>query len=226
MGTLFIIATPIGNLADITLRALEILAKVDLILCEDTRKTKILLDHYKIKKSLVSYHQHSKLTKINFIIEKLIQGKNVALVSDAGTPGISDPGNFLIDKLINLANKSVVVTPIPGPSALTCAASVSGLPCDRFVFWGWLPQKKGRKKIFSEISEEKKTAVLYESPHRLLKTLNELANILEPSRKVVVCRELTKKFEEIIRGEPRDVLKKFQNKKILGEFVILISGRK
>lgn len=225
MGTLFVVATPIGNLSDITLRALEVLAKVDFILCEDTRKTKILLNHYKIKKPLVSYHQHSKLTKINFIIEKLVQGKNMALVSDAGTPGISDPGNMLIDKLLSLKNKLVTITPIPGPSALTCAASVSGLPCDRFVFLGWLP-KKGRKKILIEILNEKKTIIFYESPYRILKTLKEMADILDSSREIVVCRELTKKFEEIVHGKPKDVLKKFQNQKVLGEFVVLISGHK
>jgi 16S rRNA (cytidine1402-2'-O)-methyltransferase len=227
MRTLFIVATPIGNLSDITLRALEVLRNVDLILCEDTRKTKVLVDYFKIKKPLISYHQHSKLSKIDFIIDQLREEKDIALVSDAGTPGISDPGNVLVDRLMSLEDKSIKIVPIPGPSALTCAVSVSGLPCDKFVFLGFLPQKKGREKIFTEISSTKRTIIFYESPHRILKTLNKLRDTLDSSRQVAVCRELTKKFEEIVRGNITEILKKFQNrKKILGEFVILISGRK
>ncbi len=223
MGILYIVATPIGNLDDITIRALEILKKVDYILCEDTRKTKVLLDHYKIDKKLISYHQHSKITKIDYIVNSLTEGKNLALVSDAGTPGISDPGRKLVEAVEKI-NK-IKIVPIPGPSAIITALSVSGLNTDKFVFLGFLPTKKGRETIFREIAEEEKTVVFYESVHRILKTLESL-NV--GNRKVVVCRELTKMFEEIIRGSSEDALNYFENNKdkIKGEFVVIIEGKK
>ena len=228
MPKLYIVATPIGNLEDLTFRALKILKEVDFILAEDTRTTKILLDHYQIEKPLISYHQHSKLEKINQIIDLLKQGKNLALVSDAGTPGISDPGNKLIEKVIESLADKVKIIPIPGPSALVCAASVSGFPMDRFLFLGFPPSKRKRKKFFEEIVKSKYPVILYESPYRILKTLKELYEVetkLNTKQKlnIVVCRELTKKFETIYRGKIEGVAEKIKNDKIKGEFVVIIN---
>jgi 16S rRNA (cytidine1402-2'-O)-methyltransferase len=226
MAKLYIVATPIGNLKDITLRAIEVLKEVDFILAEDTRKTKILLDHYQIEKPLISYHQHSKLEKINQIIDLLKAGKNLALVSEAGTPGISDPGNKLIEKVIESLTDKVEIIPIPGPSALTCAASISGFPMDKFLFLGFLPSKRKRKKFFEEIVKSKYPVILYESPYRILKTLKELHEAemkLNKELNIVVCRELTKKFETIYRGTIEEVAEKIKNDKIKGEFVIIIN---
>jgi 16S rRNA (cytidine1402-2'-O)-methyltransferase len=224
MANLYIVATPIGNLEDISLRALRILKEVDLILCEDTRVTKKLLDRYQIKKPLLSYHQHSKLQKIDYIISLLKEGKNLALVSDSGTPGVSDPGNKLVEEVINRIGKKVKIIPIPGPSALTCAASVSGFPMDKFLFLGFLPKKKKRKEILKEILDSKYPIIFYESPYRILKTLKELnlearAYNLEPE--VVVCRELTKKFETIYRGKLKKVIEEIEKGVIKGEFVVI-----
>jgi len=226
MGTLFIVATPIGNLKDIGLRALETLKEVDLILCEDTRKTKNLLDVYGIKTSLLSYHQHSKIKKINEIIGYLEEGKNLALVSDAGTPGISDPGNFLISQLVGFFPQQNVSV-IPGPSALAAAASVSGFPMDKFLFLGFPPVKKRRKKFFEEIARSDYPAIFYESPYRIIKTLTELNSVLielNEEREVVVCRELTKKFETIYRGKINEVVEKIK-KETRGEFVVIVNKR-
>jgi len=221
-GILYVVATPIGNLDDITLRGLETLKSVDYILCEDTRKTKVLLDHYKIEKKLISYHQHSKITKADYIVQLLLEGNNLALVSDAGTPSISDPGRKLIEVVEKIAHIQIV--PIPGPSAIVAALSISGLNADKFIFLGFLPTKKGRNKIFEEIKESEKTVVFYESVYRIIKTLNSL-DIAE--RKVVVCRELTKMFEETIKGTKEEVLNYFENNqdKIKGEFVVIIEGK-
>lgn len=224
MSTLYIIATPIGYLKDITLRAIDILKKADLILCEDTRVTKKLLNYYQIKTPTLSYHQHSKLKKINYILELLKKGKNLALVSDAGTPGISDPGNLLVDEVIKRLRDEVKTIPIPGPSAVTAAASISGFPMDKFLFLGFPPTKRKRKKFFEEVIKSKYPVIFYESPYRIIKTLKELeleakAFNLEP--KIVVCRELTKMFETIYRGEIEEVLKQLENEKIKGEFVII-----
>jgi len=225
MATLFIVATPIGNLEDITKRALRILTEVDLILCEDTRVTKKLLDRYGIKTPVLSYHQHSKLQKIDYIINLLKQGRSLALVSDAGTPGISDPGNSLITKIMEVGLPLVRIVPIPGPSAVTTAASISGFPMDKFVFLGFPPTKKKRKKFFEEIirhlADSKHPVIFYESPYRILKTLNEL-RIMDNELRIVVCRELTKKFETIYRGNIGEVIKKVKNDEIKGEFVIII----
>lgn len=220
MPTLYIVSTPIGNLEDITLRALRILKEVDLIICEDTRQTKKLLNHYKIPTPTTSYHQHSKLTKVNYIIDKLKQGKNIAMVSDAGTPSISDPGSKLIAQVKDIAQ----IVPVPGPSALVAAVSVSGLAVDKFLFLGYLPHKKGRQKLYKEIAEAKRTVVFYESKHRIIKTLKELQLWLDIERQIVVCRELTKKFESIYRGNISEVLKKLQSDSTKGEFVVLISS--
>jgi 16S rRNA (cytidine1402-2'-O)-methyltransferase len=224
MANLYIVATPIGNLEDISLRALRILKEVDLILCEDTRVTKKLLDRYQIQKPLLSYHQHSKLQKIDYIISLLKEGKNLALVSDSGTPGVSDPGNKLVEKVVESLSDKVKIVPIPGPSALTCAASVSGFPMDKFLFLGFLPKKKKRKEILKEILDSKYPIIFYESPYRILKTLKELnlearAYNLEPE--VVVCRELTKKFETIYRGKLKKVIEEIEKGVIKGEFVVI-----
>jgi len=222
MSRLYIVATPIGNLEDITLRALRILKEVDLILCEDTRVTRKLLKHYGIKTKIESYHQHSRLTKIPKILNLLKEGKNLALVSDAGTPGISDPGSLLISKVREAFGD--IIKAVPGPSALAAAISISGLPVKEFVFLGFLPQKKGREKIFKEIGAAKRTFIFYESTHRLLKTLESLKEY-SPEKKIVVAKELTKIFEEIITGKAEEIIHYFENnkEKQRGEFVVIVA---
>ena len=221
MSNLYIIATPIGNLEDITLRALRVIKEVDLILCEDTRHTKRLLDKYEINTPTMSYHQHSKLNKINKIVNLLECGKNLALVSDAGTPGISDPGNKLIEYLVE-NNIDVKVIPIPGPSAVISALSISGFPTDNFIFLGFVPHKKGRQTFFENLAKEKKTATFYESPHRIMKTLESLKKYI-PEKEIAVCRELTKIYETIYRGKPDEVAKKIASDEIKGEFVVVVN---
>ncbi|MDD2696608.1 MAG: 16S rRNA (cytidine(1402)-2'-O)-methyltransferase [Candidatus Pacebacteria bacterium] len=220
---LYIVATPIGNLKDISLRALEVLKEVDLILCEDTRTTGKLLDRYQIKTSVLSYHQHSKFQKIDYIMDLLKQGKNLALVSDAGTPGISDPGNKLIESAIQQDDK-ITITSIPGPSAAAAVASISGFPMDKFLFLGFPPVKNKRKKFFEEIIDSKYPVIFYESPYRIIKTLSELSNCL--NRKIVVCRELTKKFETVYRGKVSEVMQRIEKDVVKGEFVVVIEGKK
>jgi len=225
MSNLYIVATPIGNLEDISKRALRILSEVDLILCEDTRVTLRLLDHYGIKTPSLSYHQHSKIQKVDYIINLLKQGKNIALVSDAGTPGISDPGNILIEKINEKSGDSTNVVPIPGPSAGISAASVSGFPMDKFLFLGFPPQKKKRKKFFEEIINSKYPVIFYESPYRVIKSLEELKSAAESSNiklELVVCRELTKKFETIYRGNIEKTIEGVKNNEIKGEFVVMV----
>lgn len=224
---LYIVATPIGNLKDITLRALEILKSVDLILCEDTRETKKLLNRYDITAATISYHQHSQIKKIEYIIQLLRQGKNLALVSDAGTPGISDPGNQLIARVAPVIPViSARVQPVPGPSALTAAASVAGFPMDKFVFMGFPPTKKKRKNFFEEALASKYPVIFYESSHRILKTLQQLKLLREANNDlscaIVVCQELTKKFEAIYRGTIDQVLKEITPK---GEFVVILKNK-
>ncbi len=232
MFNLYVMATPIGNLEDVSARALRILKEVDLILCEDTRTTKKLLTRYQINRLTISYHQHSRLTKIKYILEQLKRGQDLALVSEAGTPGISDPGakliNYLVDQLPDLK-----VIPIPGPSALISALSISGLSADKFVFLGFPPAKKKRKKFFEEVVQAKYTVVFYESPHRILKTLEELSFVIANSVKdgakqscpLVVCRELTKKFETIYRGQIEEIIDQIKKDKIKGEFVVIVGNR-
>ena len=229
MSTLYIVATPIGNLEDLTFRALRVLKGVDLILCEDTRVTKKLLDHYQIKTLTLSYHQYSKLQKIEHIISLLKEGKNLALVSDAGTPGISDPGNKLIKAIIASPGLVAEIIPVPGPSAVTCAVSVSGFPMDKFIFIGFPPTKRKRKKFFEEVINSKYPVIFYESPHRIIKTLNELKEAYNSSHdfnftplEIVVCRELTKKFETIYRGKIEEVINQLAKSEIKGEFVIIL----
>lgn len=217
-GTLYVVATPVGNLGDITLRALEVLKSVDTILCEDTRVTAKLLAHYKIQKPLKSYHQHSSDRTVNEIRIMLEEGKNLALVTDAGTPGVSDPGNHLVSKLITYHLS--FITPVPGPSAVTTALSISGFPTDKFIFMGFPPHKKGRQTFFQEVADAKYTVALYESSHRIAKCLIELANVMDKKRQICICRELTKKFETIYRGTIDEIAKMDISEK--GEFVVVI----
>lgn len=221
MTTLYIIATPIGNLEDLSFRALRVLKEVDLILCEDTRVTKKLLARYEISRPTVSYHQHSKLTKSKYILEQLEKGKSLALVSDAGTPSISDPGAKLVDYLTGQL-PDLKIIPIPGPSALIAGLSVSGFPANKFVFLGFPPIKKKRKKFFQGIKEISQTIVFYESPHRIVKTLKELKEVLNNQEKIIVCRELTKKFEIVYRGSVEEILEQIGDGKVKGEFVVIL----
>ena len=217
-GYLFVVGTPIGNLEDITLRAISTLQNVDLILAEDTRNSKKLLSAHNIDTKMMSYHEHSNEKETKRIISLLLDGKNLALISDAGTPTISDPGYGLIRDCIK---KEIKIIPIPGASAITTAMSVSGLPSDSFTFFGFLPQKKGRIKKIKELLKVDNTIILFESPFRLEKTLNQLKEYLG-NRSVVVGRELTKLYEEIIRGNLEDVIKYFSKSKVKGEIVIMI----
>lgn len=212
------VSTPIGNLKDITLRALEILKSVDIVACEDTRVTKRMLEHYQITVRTVSYHQHSKFGKIDFLISSLQAGKNIALVSDAGTPGISDPGGFLVAAAVA---KGIKVESIPGASALTAALALSGFATDRFIFLGFLPHKKGRETLIRRIIESEQVVVFYESVHRIMKALEQLT-VAGLTRQIVVARELTKKFETIYRGTPEEVFKKITDDEIKGEFVVIV----
>ena len=217
-GKLFVVATPIGNLQDISFRAVETLKKVNCIFAEDTRTSKKLINHYDIDTKLYSYHDHSSEKEIARLLDILKDHKDVALISDAGTPTISDPGYSLIRQCIN---EGIEVIPIPGASALTAAISASGLPSDAFAFIGFLPTKKGRKKKISSLENLDMTIVLFESPHRLIKTLNQLKEALG-ERPIVVARELTKLYEEIIRGNFSSAIEFFEAKKIKGEIVIMI----
>lgn len=224
-GTLYIVATPIGNLEDITFRAVRVLGEVDLVFCEDTRTTKKLLNHYGIQAETRSFYgSGTKIRKpepkIDYIISELKNGKKVAFVTDAGTPGISDPGNLLVEKVLE-NNFSVV--PIPGASALTTLASVAGIDLARFLFFGFPPHKKGRETFFKQVIAAEHPVIYYESPHRLLKNL-ELLNNLAPEKKIILGRELTKVFEEIVRGTVAEGLAYFQNnpEKVRGEFVLIV----
>ncbi len=216
--TLYLVATPIGNLEDITYRAIKILKGVDLIAAEDTRKTKILLDHYDIQKEMVSYFAFNEAKRTSELIKKLKLGLSIAIVSDAGTPGISDPAHRLVRAAID---EDINIIPIPGASAFISALIVSGLSTDSFIFEGFLPHKKGRKTRLGQLAKETRTIILYESPHRLLRTLSELS-IFMGDRRIVVAREITKKFEEIYRGNISQALIHFSQKSIKGEFVLII----
>ena len=218
MAILYIVATPIGNLQDITLRALETLRAVDFIICEDTRLTKRLLERHQIDKPTISFHQHSSGEKTSYIIEQLKRGQQAAFVSDAGTPGVSDPGNQLVAAAVSAG---ITVVPIPGPSALTTALSVAGIATDSFLFLGFPPHKKGRQTLLRSIAAEPRVVVLYESSHRIVKLLGSLAE-LAPDRTVVVGRELTKIHEEIFRGTAREAFEHFSAGEQRGEFVVII----
>lgn len=217
-GTLYIVSTPIGNLKDITFRAVEILSSVDSIASEDTRHTMILLKKYNIYKPLISYYSQNRIQRAASLLQSLHNGKNVALVSDAGTPGISDPGFYLIRKAID---NGIPVIPVPGPSALLAGLVASGLPMDRFIFEGFLPAKKGRRKRLEELAKELRTIVLFEGPHRILKTLREIKEVMG-DRKVVIAREITKIYEEFFRGTISKAIEHFSINKPRGEFVLLL----
>ena len=219
IGKLYIVSTPIGNLKDITLRAIETLNEVDFILCEDTRVSSVLLKQYNVIKQLISFNAVSETKKIPAIIERLLQGQSYALISDSGTPAISDPGIRLVSESVK---NGIEVITIPGATALIAALTISGLPTDSFVFEGFLPQKKGRQKKLKELSEEERTIVIYESSHRIIKLIDQLVEFF-PERYVVVCRELTKKFEESWRGYPAELKEKLNEKIIKGEFVVVIA---
>lgn len=221
-GTLYIVSTPIGNLEDISLRAIRTLKEVDLIAAEDTRHTGILLKHFGIQKPLTSYFQGNELKKKEFILSKLMEGQRVALVSEAGTPGISDPGFRLIRAAIE---DQISIVPIPGPSAVIAALSVSGLPTDAFIFRGFLPHKSKKKKdLLNELKEVRETLVFYESPHRISETLKDILEILG-DREMALTRELTKVYEEILRGKVTEVQNQIQKRQLKGEMTIIISGK-
>ena len=221
-GTLYIVSTPIGNLEDITLRAVRILKEVDLIAAEDTRHTGLLLRHFGIQKPLTSYFEGNELKKKEWILSRLNQGDRIALVSDAGTPGISDPGFRLIQVAIE---NLIPIVPIPGPSAVITALSVSGLPTDAFLFKGFLPHKsKKRKDLLKQLEETKETLIFYESPHRLNETLKDILDILG-DREIVLTRELTKIYEEILRGKVSEIQNQITKRKIKGEITLIISGK-
>ncbi|MFA5773325.1 MAG: 16S rRNA (cytidine(1402)-2'-O)-methyltransferase [Candidatus Paceibacterota bacterium] len=226
IGTLYIVATPIGNLEDITLRAIRVLKEVDYILCEDTRMTQNLLNKYNIKTKTISYHAHSSQDKESAIINLIKAGKNLALVSDAGTPCISDPGVLLVSNIRKEFGSNAKVSPIPGPSAIISALSASGISSAEFVFLGFLPHKKGRTKIFKEIVESDKISVFYESTHRILKTLSSL-HTCSPKCEVMIAREITKQFEEFVSGTPSELLQYFNDNKVKqkGEFVVIVSPK-
>ncbi len=219
MAKLILVPTPIGNLEDITLRSLRVLKEASLILAEDTRTTGILLKHYDIKCPLKSYHIHNEHKQVDYICDKIEELDNVVLVSDAGTPAISDPGFLLVRACIA---RDIEVECLPGATALIPALVSSGLPADRFIFEGFLPPKKGRKTKIEQLSKEDRTIILYESPHRLLKTLNQFLEVCSPDRKIAVCRELTKLHEEIVRGTFSEVIQHFTEHSPRGEFVIVI----
>ena len=216
------VATPIGNLGDISARAQEILGAVSFIACEDTRVTKKLLSHLSLSQELVSLHHHTPPSQVRKIVDRIASGVDAAYVSDAGTPGLADPGG----KLVAAASAAgIKVVPIPGPSAAVAALSVAGLPANAYLFLGYPPHKKGRQKFFKEVAESKPTVVIFESTHRILKTLRELAQSIE-QRPVVVARELTKMYETIYRGSAQDIIKQLESSSTKGEFVIVVSPRK
>lgn len=221
-GILYLVATPIGNLQDITVRGVEILRGVDFIVCEDTRRSGMLLKHFEIKKPLRSFHDHSSKAKLDSLIEELKRGARAAFITDAGTPLISDPGFTLVREALEAG---IGVEGIPGPAALINALAISGLPTHAFTFGGYLPQKeKARRDTLKNLEERKETLIFYESPHRILKVLKDLFEILG-DRQVSLSREMTKKFEETMRGRLSEILAHLEGKKILGEWVIVVSGK-
>lgn len=221
MGTLYLVPTPVGNLEDITARALRILRECDLILAEDTRTSGNLLRHFDIHKPMLSYHKFNEHHSVSHVVERLLGGETVAVVSDAGTPGISDPG-FLVAREAIKAGIEVVT--LPGATALVPALVSSGLPCDRFCFEGFLPQKKGRQTRIEALRSERRTMVFYESPHRVVKALTQFIEAFGSDRQCSVCREISKVYEESVRGTLEQVLRHFQEKEPKGEFVIVVAG--
>lgn len=226
MATLYVIGTPIGNLEDITIRALRILKEVDLVLCEDTRVTKRLLARYEITTPTLSYNAHSSVSQHGKIVNLLRTGKQLALVSDAGTPGISDPGCKLVELVMRELGDAVSIVTVPGPSAVTAALSISGIPASSFLFLGFLPHKKGREKYITEALESPYPVVFYESPHRIVKLLQSLHE-RAPLRSIVIGRELTKIYEELLRGKPEELLRYLteDGQRERGEFVVIVTPR-
>ena len=222
MAKLYIVPTPIGNLDDITLRAVNVLRDVDFILAEDTRTTSFLLKHLGIEKKLYSHHKFNEHATVKMVAESIAAGRNAALVSDAGTPGISDPGFLLVRTCVEA---EIEVETLPGATALIPALVQSGFPCDRFCFEGFLPQKKGRAKQLQSLAAEERTMIFYESPNRVVKCLEQFAEVFGPERRVSVSRELTKKFEQTVRGRVAEVLEHFRTTDPKGEFVIVLAGK-
>ena len=221
MGTLYLVPTPVGNLDDITLRALRVLKEAELVLAEDTRTTGMLLKHYDIKARLCAHHKFNEHQTADAFAARIAAGETMALVTDAGTPGISDPGFMLVRACVA---RGARVECLPGATAFVPALAASGLPCERFTFEGFLPQKKGRASRLEELREEPRTMVFYESPHRVVKTLGQLAETFGPERRVAVCRELTKLHEEYVRGTLDEALAHFRQNEPRGEFVIVVEG--
>ena len=222
MAKLYIVPTPIGNLDDITLRAVDVLREVDFILAEDTRTTSFLLRHLGIEKKLHSHHKFNEHATVKMVAGSIAAGRNAALVSDAGTPGISDPGFLLVRTCVEAG---IEVETLPGATALVPALVQSGFPCDRFCFEGFLPQKKGRAKQLQSLADEERTMVFYESPYRVVKCLEQFAEVFGSERRVSVSRELTKKFEQNVRGTVAEVLEHFRTTEPKGEFVIVLAGK-
>ena len=222
MAKLYIVPTPIGNLDDITIRAVQVLKKVDLILCEDTRRSKKLLNHLGIKSQLRSHHKFNEHSEVEYIVKKIKEDRNVAVISDAGTPGISDPGFLIVRTCLE---NEIEVECLPGPTALIPALMVSGISSDKFIFEGFLPIKKGRKTKLSILALEKRTMIFYESPHKLLRTLLDFENSFGPKRKISMSRELTKLYEETIRGTVEEMKEIYKSKKPKGEYVIVVEGK-
>ncbi len=223
MAKLYIVPTPIGNLEDITLRSINVLIDSDLVLCEDTRRSKILMSHYKINTQLKSFHKFNEHKEVDSIVEQIKEGKKISLISDAGTPGISDPGFLIVRTCIE---SEIEIECLPGATAFVPALINSGIPSDKFVFEGFLPVKKGRKTRLEMLSNEKRTMIFYESPHKILKTLNDFKLNFGSERKISISRELTKVYEENIRGTVEEVISFFGDKKIKGEIVIVVEGNK
>ncbi len=223
MGMLYIIPTPVGNMEDMTLRAIRLLREADLVLAEDTRTSGILLKHFDIKNHLMSHHKFNEHGTAAGIVERLKAGQTIALISDAGTPGISDPGFYLVREAVAAG---VEVQTLPGATAFVPALVSSGLPCDRFCFEGFLPQKKGRQTRLEQLSAEERTMVFYESPYRVLKTLQQFREVLGEERQVSCCREISKVHEESVRGTLAEVIAHFQEREPKGEFVIVVEGRR
>ena len=221
MAKLYVVPTPIGNLEDITLRAINVLKSVDFILAEDTRTSSHLMRHLGIEKPMYSHHKFNEHATVGRVAESIAAGRDVALVSDAGTPGISDPGFLLVRKCVE---EGIDVETLPGATALIPAVVQSGFPCDRFAFEGFLPQKKGRMKRLQELAQEERTVVLYESPYRVVKCLEQIAETMGEDRRVAVVREITKKFEQTVRGSVKEVLAHFRTHEPKGEFVIVVAG--
>ena len=222
MGTLYIVPTPVGNMEDMTFRAVRVLKEVDLVLAEDTRTSGVLLKHYDIHNQLLSHHKFNEHGTSAGVVSRLLAGQNVALIRDAGTPGISDPGFFLVREAVKAG---VEVQCLPGATAFVPALVSSGLPCDRFCFEGFLPQKKGRQTKLAALVDEPRTMIFYESPYRLLKTLQQFAEVFGPERPVSVCREISKIHEESVRGTLEEVIAHFQSVEPRGEIVIVLGGK-